>query len=183
VLAKQTLGAWSSERRVVGRPSYLIFAQYYSETGAGLRPECTFFNPPHQPLVDFAGEELPSDIAPAEFGELVEIAIVELREHRLQRVKRTADITNDDAIGIERVSPQFSLNNERRAVQLLSRPENVTDQLWAIMKWWLTVMLYMPGPRGSMIPECVTKDVCGRQMRIQSGKIETHFRRAESEGS
>ena len=53
----------------------------------------------------------------------------------------------------------------------------------AIMKWWLTVMLYMPGPRGSMIPECVTKDVCGRQMRIQSGKIETHFRRAESEGS
>ena len=48
---------WSSERRVVGRPSYLIFAQYYSETGAGLRPERTFFNPPHQPLVDFAGEE------------------------------------------------------------------------------------------------------------------------------
>ena len=37
--------------------NYLIFAQYYSETGAGLRPERTFFNPPHQPLVDFAGEQ------------------------------------------------------------------------------------------------------------------------------
>ena len=63
---------------------------------------------------------------------------------------------------------KFSLNNEGRAVQLLSRPE--TDQLWAIMKWWLTVMLYMAGPRGSMIPECVTKDVCGRQMRHQIGQ-------------
>jgi hypothetical protein len=101
----------------------LIFAQYYSETGAGLRPERTFFNPPHQPLVDFAGEELPSGIAPAEFGELVEIAIVELGEHRLQQVKRAADITNDP-IGIERVSPQFSLNNEGRAVRLRSQPEN-----------------------------------------------------------
>ena len=123
MLAKQTLGAWSSERRVVGRPSYLIFAQYYSETGAGLRPERTFFNPPHQLLVDFAGEELTSGIAPAKFGELVETAIVELGEHRLQQVKRAADITNDP-IGIERVSPQFSLNNESRSVQLRSRPEN-----------------------------------------------------------
>jgi hypothetical protein len=73
----------------------LIFAQCYSETGAGLRPERTFFNPPQQPLVDFAGEEVPSGIAPAEFGELVETAIVELGEHRLQQVKRPADITND----------------------------------------------------------------------------------------
>ena len=98
------------------RPSsYRICAQYYSETGDGLRPERTFFNPPHQPLVDWAGEELPSGIAPAEFGELVEIAIVKLGEHRLQQVKRAADITNDP-IGIERVSPQFSLNNEGRAV-------------------------------------------------------------------
>ena len=79
--------------------------------------------------MDFAGEELPSDIAPAEFGELVEIAIVELGERHLQQVKRAADITNDP-IGIERAPPQFSLNNEGRAVQLLSRPENVTDQLW-----------------------------------------------------
>ena len=132
--------------------------------------------------MDLAGEELGCGIAPTEFGELIEIAIVELGEHRLQQVKGAADITNDP-IGIERAPPQFCLNNEGRAVQLLSRPENVTDQLWAIMKWWLTVMLYMAGPRGSMIPECVTKDVCGRQMRIQSGKIETHFRRAESEGS
>src|SRR3984893_2011575 len=123
MFAKQTLGAWSSERRVVGRPSYLIFAQYYSETGAGLRPERTFFNPPHQPLVDLAGEGLPSGIAPAEFVELVETAIVELGEHRLQQVKRAADITNDP-IGIERVSPQFSLNNEGRALQLRSQPEN-----------------------------------------------------------
>src|SRR5438128_9628275 len=96
-----------SERRVVGRPSYLVFAQCYSETGAGLRPERTFFNRPHQPLVDFAGAELPSGIAPAQFGELVEIAIVKLGEHRLQQVKRAAaDITNDP-IGIGRVSPQF----------------------------------------------------------------------------
>ena len=73
--------------------------------------------------MDFAGEELPSGIAPAEFGELIETAIVELGEHRLQQVKRAADITNDP-IGIERVSPQFSLNNEGRAVQLRSRPEN-----------------------------------------------------------
>jgi hypothetical protein len=106
----------------------LIFAQYYSETGAGLRPERTFFNPPHQPLVDFAGDELPSGIALAEFGELIEIAIVEFGAHRLQQVKSAAGITNDP-IGIERVSPQFYLNNEGRTVQLLSRPENVNDQL------------------------------------------------------
>jgi hypothetical protein len=101
----------------------LIFAQYYSETGAGLRPERTFFNPPHQPLVDWAGVELPSGIAPAQFGELIEIAIVEFGEHRLQQVKRAADITNDP-IGVERVSPQFSLNNEDRALQLPNRREN-----------------------------------------------------------
>jgi hypothetical protein len=99
----------------------LIFAQYYSETGAGLRPERTFFDPPHQSLL--AGEELPGGIAPAEFGELVETAIVELGLNRLQQVKRAADITNDP-IGIELVSPQFSLNDEGRAVQLRSRPEN-----------------------------------------------------------
>ena len=53
--------------------------------------------------MDFAGEELGCGIAPAEFGELIEIAIVELGEHRLQQVKSAADITNDP-IGVERVS-------------------------------------------------------------------------------
>jgi hypothetical protein len=102
--------------------------------------------------VDLAGEELGCSIAPAEFGEFIEIAMVEFGEHHLQQVKSAAGITNDP-IGMERVLPQFCLNNEGRAVQLLSPPENVTNQLWAIMKWWLTVMLYMAGPRGSTIPE------------------------------
>jgi hypothetical protein len=81
------------------------------------------------------------------------------------------------------VPPQFCLNNEGGAVQLLSRPENLTDQLWAIMKWRLTVMLlHMAGPGGSMMPECVTTDVCSRQMRHQIRQDGTRFRRAESEG-
>jgi len=85
--------------------------------------------------------------------------------------------------GIERVPPQFCLNNEGGAVQLLSRPENVTDQLWAIMKWRLTVMLlHMAGPGGSMMPECVTTDVRSRQIRHQIRQDGTRFCRAESEG-
>jgi len=48
------------------------------------------------------------------------------------------------------------------------------------MKWWLTVMLYMAGQRGSMMPKCVTEDAkCG----IKLGKTKKHFRRAESKGS
>ncbi|MGA7864528.1 MAG: hypothetical protein WCA23_11155, partial [Stellaceae bacterium] len=54
-----------------------------------------------------------------------------------------------------------------------------TYQLWAIMKWRLTVMLlHMAGPGGSMMPECVTTDLMRHQIR-QDG---TRFRRAESEG-
>jgi hypothetical protein len=80
----------------------------------------------HAPATWKGGHE--SGIALAEFGELIEIAIVEFGAHRLQQVKSAAGITNDP-IGIERVSPQFYLNNEGRTVQLLSRPENVNDQL------------------------------------------------------
>jgi hypothetical protein len=119
--------------------------------------------------VDLAGEELGGGIAPAEFGEFIETTIVEFGEHRLHQAESAASTTNDP-IGIERVPPQFCLNNGGHAMQLLSRPENVTDRLWAIMKWWLTAMPYMADPRGSMIPECVTKDVCGRQMRQQIGQ-------------
>jgi hypothetical protein len=51
------------------------------------------------------------------------------------------------------------------------------------MKWWLTVMLYMAGRRGSMIPECVTKDVWGRQMRHQIGQDRNPLSRRRERGS
>jgi hypothetical protein len=59
--------------------------------------------------VDFASKKLGRGIAPAEFRELVEITIVELGEHRLQKVESKADIA-DDPISIERIALQFSLN-------------------------------------------------------------------------
>jgi hypothetical protein len=45
--------------------------------------------------VDLIGEELGCGIAPAKFGEFIEIAIVEFREHRLQQVKSAPGIPND----------------------------------------------------------------------------------------
>ena len=78
--------------------------------------------------MDLAGEELGGGIAPAEFGDLIEIAIVELGEHRLQQVKSAADITNDP-LGIERVARR---NYRPRSIPIngSSRPFSVTHSAW-----------------------------------------------------
>jgi hypothetical protein len=116
-------------------------------------------------------------------GELVEIAIVELGEHRLQQIKSAADITNDP-IGIKRVPPQFSLNHEGRAVQLLSRPENSAHQTVRNHEVMADGDAVHGSPHGSIIPERVAVDACGAAARCGSklDKVGNGFA-ARNEGS
>ena len=62
-------------------------------------------------------------LTPLNSGTVVEIAIVERREHRLERLMRAADI-DDDAVGVERLRDERRIDNEGCAVQRLRRAEH-----------------------------------------------------------
>ena len=69
------------------------------------------------------GEKFGGGVAALEFGHVVEIAIVQRRQHGLQRVMRAADV-DDDAVAIERLGDEGRVDHEGRAVQRLRRPEH-----------------------------------------------------------
>ena len=58
-----------------------------------------------------------------EFGHFVEIAIVQRRHHRLERVMRAADV-DDDTVVIERLGDEGRVDDKGRAVQRLRWPEH-----------------------------------------------------------
>ena len=83
--------------------------------------------------MDFAGQKLGRRVAAAKFRQVVEIAVVELGEHRFQGIERAADVA-DDAVGVERRAAQLGLDHEGGAVQPLRRPETAPARLCAAMK-------------------------------------------------
>ena len=58
-----------------------------------------------------------------ELRHVVEIAVVQRREHRLQRLVRAADV-DDDAVVVERLGDEGGVDHEGRAVQRLRRAEH-----------------------------------------------------------
>ena len=53
---------------------------------------------------------------PLNAGDVVEIAVVQVREHRAQRFAGAADV-DDDAVGVEIRAAELDVDHERRAVQ------------------------------------------------------------------
>ena len=61
-------------------------------------------------------------LLPLNSGHLVEVAIVERRQHGLECVVCAADV-DDDAVGVERLGNEGRVDDEGRAVQRLRRAE------------------------------------------------------------
>ena|SRR4029079_7007333 len=69
------------------------------------------------------GEEFGCGVHALEFGQLIEIAIVERRQGCLQRLMRAANI-DDDSVRIEAVGKKRRIDDEGCSVQRLRRPEH-----------------------------------------------------------
>ena len=69
------------------------------------------------------GEEFGRGVDAFEFRHVVEIAIIERRERRLERFVRPADI-DDDAVGIERLGDEGRIDDKGRPMQGLRRAEH-----------------------------------------------------------
>ena len=62
-------------------------------------------------------------LAPLQVRQIVEIAIVERRQHRLERFVRAPDV-DDDAVDVERLGDECRVDDKGRAMQSLRRAEH-----------------------------------------------------------
>ena len=69
-------------------------------------------------------QELGRGVAPRERRFLVEVAVIERGERRAQHLGRQADV-NDHAVHVERRTPEFQIDDERRAVEALRGTEGL----------------------------------------------------------
>src|SRR5690606_11361526 len=84
-------------------------------------------DPRRDALMDRLREELRRRVLAGERGLVVEIAVVQLREHRTQRFARGADV-DDDAVRVERGAPELDVDDVRRAVQTLRGTERLAGE-------------------------------------------------------
>ena len=75
-------------------------------------------------LADLLRQHLGRGVAAGELGQLVEIAVVERRQHALEQLAEQPDVDND-AVGVEFPPRQLQIDDEGGAVQPLRRAEHL----------------------------------------------------------
>ena len=80
-----------------------------------------------------------------EFGDVIEIAVVERAQHRLERIMRAANV-DDNSIGVERIRDEGGIDHEGRSMQRLRGPENRAPKECAIMMWSRTSTVNKAAP-------------------------------------
>ena len=94
---------------------------------AGGLAERAGVHPLGQPVGDHPGQRLGRGVHAGERGLVVEVAVVELGQHGVQLLGRPADVDHD-VVGVQRRPPERRVDDERRAVQALRRPEHLAAE-------------------------------------------------------
>ena len=84
-------------------------------------------HPVREPVGDHPGERLGGGVHARERGLVVEVAVGELGQHRVQLLGRAADVDHD-VVGVEGGAPERGVDDVRRAVQTLRRPEHLAAE-------------------------------------------------------
>src|SRR5262245_13599127 len=105
------------------------FVQRDAEAGDAARrcAEIAAANRVRDAVEDDAREKLGRRIATLELEHLVEVSVVQPREHRLQHVARAADV-DDDAVGVELAAPELEIDDVGGAVQALRGTERLARE-------------------------------------------------------
>src|SRR5882672_1796092 len=113
-----------AERGFVGRRRDVRFIQrhFHRYQPAGVRPERARLDLLCEPVEDHVREEFGGRVLAGEARLLVEVAVVELREHHMQDLARAADV-DYDAVLVELAAPEIDVDDVSRPVQVLSGTE------------------------------------------------------------
>ena len=76
-----------------------------------------------QPVENMLGQEFRRGVDALELRHLVEVAVIERRQHRLERIVRAANV-DDNSVVIEGIRDEGCIDHEGRPVQRLRRPED-----------------------------------------------------------
>ncbi len=76
-----------------------------------------------EPIEDVLGQEFGRGVVALELRHVVEVAVVQRLQHRLQHLMRAADVDHD-AVLVERLGDERRIDHEGRAVQRLRRAEH-----------------------------------------------------------
>jgi hypothetical protein len=102
------------------RHTYLLY-------GTPARSQGTSFRGRDQPHEDRVGEEFGCGITAGEFRDLVEVAIVQLRQH-LSHVLGCATDVNDNPVGIDCPTLELDIDDIRSAMQPLRGSKDFTPE-------------------------------------------------------